>query len=189
MTTVSPFSAPRSSTTIDLAFCPRSRSTTWSTSSSDTSAFAFITEIPLYSPSATSGLTATSAVKINGLPCSSCTMSITGRDTTDKPLSSAAGIQFSWISWFAASSKKISGPYIFSIIFRGTFPFRKPGSRIFPFCFKYACCIASSTLSSDTSIVSFAILCSNFSTCRLINSCFLLIYKCIRLCRYIFCCR
>ena len=48
------------------------------------------TSMPLYSPNVTSGLTATSAVKINGFPFSICITSTSGRDTISSPLSSTA---------------------------------------------------------------------------------------------------
>ena len=61
-----------------------------STSSSVTSTSFFSTSIPLYSPSVTSGLSATVAVKINGFPLSICVTSISGCATISSSLSLAA---------------------------------------------------------------------------------------------------
>lgn len=53
-------------------------------------------------------------------------------------------------------------------IIEGTFPLRNPGTLNCPFFLLKACLIASSNFAASTSIVTFAILCSKFSTCKLI---------------------
>ena len=76
--TMSPFSAPRSSTVTVLEFFSCSFFSSASTSSSVTSTSVFGTSTPLYSPRVTSGFTATSAVKMKALPGSACVTSICG---------------------------------------------------------------------------------------------------------------
>ena len=54
-------------------------------------------------PSSTSGFTATSAAKMNGLPFSNCTTEILGCETISNLLSSAAVAYASGMKAFAAS--------------------------------------------------------------------------------------
>ena len=93
-----------SSIVIILEFCSLTFSSSALTSSSVTSTTVFSTSIPLYSPSVTSGFTATVAVKIKGFPFSICSTSISGLETISSLLSSAAFSYASGIISFAASS-------------------------------------------------------------------------------------
>ncbi len=165
---MSPSCTALSSTEIVLALLSRSLSIAASISSSVTVRSSFSTSTPLYLPSVTSGLSATSAVKINGFPASACTMSIVGCDTISSVHSSTASAYAEGMTIFAASSKKISLPYICSIILRGTLPLRNPGMLSLFLFFWYAFSIAFSNSSAVASIVSLAIFPSNFSTCKLI---------------------
>ena len=90
ITAVSPSAIGLSVTVTVLEFFCLSFSSSAATSSSDTVVSIFVTCTPLYLPSFTSGLTATSAVKMKGLPASICTTSIVGLETTSTPLSSTA---------------------------------------------------------------------------------------------------
>ena len=104
MMTVSPSATGRSVTSTVRACLFLVFSISASTSSSVTTASAFVTVTPLYSPKTTSGFTATSAVNTNSFPFSTCVTSISGRDTISSPLSSIACGYSSLITIFAASS-------------------------------------------------------------------------------------
>ena len=108
---------------------------------------------------------------MKGFPASTWTTSISGLEEISLLIS-----QFCAFSGYVllivslmASSRNTPVPYICSMSFLGALPLRKPGTLILPLCLRYTLSIALSNSSALTSMVSFAILFSSFSTVTLIE--------------------